>query len=598
MAATDIGTLFLDKELRIKLFTPPTAKHFNITHADLGRVITDFTHRLKYDNLESDAKKVLESLVPMETEVRTLNDRWLMMRMRPYRTVENVVDGVVVTLADVTELKRTEESLAVELNAMARLQELSIKDVESVELEPSLISILDAIMELLGADFGNIQLYDSGTGKLRLVALRGFDERYRNRLAEVDGSEASTCARALAIRQQILIEDVDKESGFQEDLEWAAAAGFRAIQSTPLVTGNGKLVGMLSTHFREPRRFSTLDLRLIDICARQASDAINAHLLQDSLRKSEIRLRQVLETETVDVLFLDADGVIIDANKAFLRMTGYSRAEVDARELSWRKMTPPEWVALTQEQFDELPKSGLIGPYEKEYVRKDGSRCWMLFAGRKLNDDTIAEYCIDISKRKRAELERELLAAELSHRVKNTLAVVEAPALQTTAKSVKEFRGKFSGRIQALAQAHTLLFESDWSSVDLEVLLEQGLSAYHIDHARRVQTDGAAIAVTPKQALGLRLVVHELATNAVKYGALSTKRGIVHLSWQIEETGDRQHQVRLRWMERGGPTIEAPQQCGFGAKLIKTVCEYDLDGEARLDYAREGLICEIVFPTT
>jgi two-component system, chemotaxis family, CheB/CheR fusion protein len=425
IAATEIGALFLDQQLRIKFFTPAIIKHFNVTQADLGRVITDFAHRLKYDNVEKDAKRVLESLVPMEAEVKTQDDCWLMMRMRPYRVLENLIGGVAVTLTDITELKR----------------------------------------------------------------------------------------------------------------------------------------------------------------------------VQESLHKSETRMRQVLETDTVGVLFLAADGTVIDANKAFLRMTGYSRAEVDARELSWRKMTPPEWVAVTEEEINKMKASGLIGPYEKEYVRKDDSRCWMLFAGRKLDDGTIAEYCIDISDRKRAERERELLAGELSHRVKNTLAVIEALARQTVAKSVEEFRDKFTGRIQALAQAHTLLFESDWSSVDLKMLLEQALSAYHVDPVERVLFDGDRIALMPKQALGLRLMMHELATNAVKYGALSIKRGTVHLSWQIEQTARGQRQVRLHWEERGGPVVKAPKQPGFGAKLIKTACEYDLEGEARLEYASEGLICEINFPT-
>ena len=315
------------------------------------------------------------------------------------------------------------------------------------------------------------------------------------------------------------------------------------------------------------------------------------------MRNSETRLRQVLETETVGVLFIAADGTIIDTNKAFLQMTGYSRAEVDSHELSWRKLTPPEWVAVSEEQFDKLEGSGLLGPYEKEYVRKDGSRCWMLFAGRKLDDGTIAEYCIDISDRKRAERERELLASELSHRVKNTLAVVEALASQTAAKCVEEFRDKFTGRIQALAQAHTLLFETDWSSVDLKVLLQQALSVYHVDPPERVLFDGDRIALTPKQALGVRLMMHELATNAVKYGALSTKRGTVHLSWQIEQTGHGQRRVRLRWEERGGPVVKAPKRPGFGAKLIKTACECDLEGESRPEYAAEGLICEIRVPT-
>ena len=131
----------------------------------------------------------------------------------------------------------------------------------------------------------------------------------------------------------------------------------------------------------------------------------------------------------------------------------------------------------------------------------------------------------------------------------------------------------------------------------IKVLLQQALSAYHVDDARRVLIDGAPTAVTPKQALGLRLMMHELATNAVKFGAFSTKAGTVHLSWQIEHTDDHQRLVRVRWEERGGPTVKAPKQPGFGARLIKTACEYDLEGEAQLDYAPEGLICEVAFPT-
>jgi two-component system, chemotaxis family, CheB/CheR fusion protein len=180
--------------------------------------------------------------------------------------------------------------------------------------------------------------------------------------------------------------------------------------------------------------------------------------------------------------------------------------------------------------------------------------------------------------------------------VKNTLAVVEALASQTAGKTVEEFREKFAGRLRALAQPHTLLVDSDWKSVDLQALLKQGLSAYHLDDGERLRLDGVSIAVTPKQALGLRMVVHELATNAVKYGALSNPNGSVHLSWQVEQIGNRQQRVRLHWEERGGPAVKAPTQTGFGSRMVKAAIEYDLGGEARLNYAPEGLTCVITFP--
>ncbi len=219
---------------------------------------------------------------------------------------------------------------------------------------------------------------------------------------------------------------------------------------------------MISAYFRNPRKFTDHDFRLVDICARQAGEAIQIFSLQQFLRDSEKRLRTVLETDAVGVLFLNNEGVLTDCNEAFLDMSGYSRREVEAGELTWCNMTPPDWLEETERQMKLLEESGRIGPYEKEYLRKDGSRRWMLFAGRRVEPNLIAKYGIDISDRKRMEQERELLAQELSHRVKNTLAVVKALAMQTHATSVEAYRDVFAGRLGALAAAHDLLLGSNW----------------------------------------------------------------------------------------------------------------------------------------
>jgi two-component system, chemotaxis family, CheB/CheR fusion protein len=285
MAATEIGTLFLDRQLRIRLFTPAVTRYFSITNADLNRVITDFTRRLKYDNLEIDAKKVLEDPTPTEVEIRTEDDHWLMVRTRPYRTIENITTGVVLTLTDITDMKRTEESLALELNAMNRLQLLSTRVASLTDLEPALLLVLDTVIELLGADLGYIQLYHSDTGKLRIAAQRGFEQSFLTHFAEIDASSAVASGRALATREPVIIEDIDEEPAFRLGLEWAIQAGFRAVQTTPLIVSEGKVVGMLSTHFRTRKQFSAHDLRLLTICARQAADSINIYLLQELVRK-------------------------------------------------------------------------------------------------------------------------------------------------------------------------------------------------------------------------------------------------------------------------------------------------------------------------
>jgi PAS domain S-box-containing protein len=119
--------------------------------------------------------------------------------------------------------------------------------------------------------------------------------------------------------------------------------------------------------------------------------------------QTDLRLQRVLETDAVGVIFFDFSGTVVDANDVFLRMTGYSKEEIHSRRLTWRILTPPEWVSASEAEMEKLNATGRIGPYEKEYILKDGSRRWMLFAGRDLGDGTIAEYCIDVTGHRAAE---------------------------------------------------------------------------------------------------------------------------------------------------------------------------------------------------
>ena len=153
-------------------------------------------------------------------------------------------------------------------------------------------------------------------------------------------------------------------------------------------------------------------------------------LAQRGKSEAEVRLKRVLETDAVGVIFFNYAGVVVDANDVFLRMMGYTREEIAAGDFTWRTFTPSEWVPASEEQMRKCADTGRMGPYEKEYILKDGTRRWMLFAGRDLADGTIAEYCIDISDRKRAEealLRNEKLAslgrmaATIAHEINNPL---------------------------------------------------------------------------------------------------------------------------------------------------------------------------------
>jgi two-component system, chemotaxis family, CheB/CheR fusion protein len=294
VAATEIGTLFLDPGLKIRLFTPRVHQYFNIGRSDIGRTISDFRHKLVYDRLEQDVAGVLDSLVPVDKEIGTTDGRWLSMQMRPYRTLEDQIDGVVVTFTDVTRLKLAEEGLAAELRAMSRLQQLSTKAMEAGRLDRPLGAILDAIIELTGADFGSIQLYDEASRTLRIAAQRGFEQRFLDFFKSVDALSGSTYGIALAKRSRIVVEDVEKDPDFAPGLKEARAAGYRAIIAIPLSAVSDRLVGMLAVHFRERHSFSPHELRVVDICARQAADAISVASLQQALRDADRRKDEFL----------------------------------------------------------------------------------------------------------------------------------------------------------------------------------------------------------------------------------------------------------------------------------------------------------------
>ncbi|HJT35838.1 MAG TPA: sensor histidine kinase [Pirellulales bacterium] len=148
------------------------------------------------------------------------------------------------------------------------------------------------------------------------------------------------------------------------------------------------------------------------------------------------------------------------------------------------------------------------------------------------------------------------------------------------------------GRIQALANVHTLFYESHWKGADLANVAKHELAPYLQDGVARVRIDGPYILLEPTTAQAMAVILHELATNAAKYGALSDTHGRVEFNWSHKPDG----QLMLRWMERDGPKIATPKRKGFGARVINQMVKHQLKGEVRLDWRAEGLTCEIAFP--
>jgi two-component sensor histidine kinase len=225
----------------------------------------------------------------------------------------------------------------------------------------------------------------------------------------------------------------------------------------------------------------------------------------------------------------------------------------------------------------------------------DGSWRWLSawglveFEGQGANRKpvAIAGASRDLSERKQAEELQRLLGNELNHRVKNTLATVQSIVNQTLrgAADVESARAAANARIVSLAEAHDLLTDRNWSGADVADLVARAVAPFA---ARQFSIDGPSLDVAPSQALALSLALHELATNAAKYGALSRPEGRVELRWEAQD--DR---FDLSWRESGGPPVVPPSRRGFGSRLIENALCRDLDGRTRLEFASEGVRCWI-----
>jgi two-component sensor histidine kinase/DNA-binding response OmpR family regulator len=233
---------------------------------------------------------------------------------------------------------------------------------------------------------------------------------------------------------------------------------------------------------------------------------------------------------------------------------------------------------------------------EFRICRSDGGVGWCLGTVAASTDASnritrISGVTIDITDRKEAEQRQLLLAREVDHRAKNALAVVHAIVSLTRADNIAQFVAAVEGRVQALARAHSLLSESRWRGANISDIIEEELAPYRAPHFDRVRISGTSLSLDPSTAQALALALHELATNAAKYGALSRPSGRLAVSWSL--TNGR---LELQWIERGGPPPEPTEPGGFGIRVIKAGVEGQLDGSVEFDWRHDGLRCSLSIP--
>ncbi|MGD9964978.1 MAG: HWE histidine kinase domain-containing protein [Hyphomonadaceae bacterium] len=401
---------------------------------------------------------------------------------QPMRDATGAVQGVFVQTHDVTEhtraelaLRDSEQRLSAELSRARALQEVSTVLIREETLDALYQRLLDAAREIMRSEFASIQLLHPD-GRLRLLGHHGFTDHAAGFWEWVNIESASSCGVALHARKRCVVEDVTDCDFLRGSADLAAyrQTGIRAVQTTPLLTRRGEVVGMISTHWREPHAPSADDFALLDVLARQAADLID---------------------------------------------------------------------------------------------------------------------------RKQAEAQRELLVRELSHRVKNTLATVQAIAAQMF--RAEEFgagaRAAFDDRLRGLARAHDILTSSNWSDASIVDIVHAAVEPHRgSSTTRRFEIAGPAVYISPRLALALSMTLHEMATNAAKYGALSAPNGRLSIGWRLADR-DGEQVLHLSWREHDGPRVSPPAATGFGTRLIEYTMR-SANGSVDLRYEPDGLVCAFIVP--
>jgi PAS domain S-box-containing protein len=326
---------------------------------------------------------------------------------------------------------------------------------------------------------------------------------------------------------------------------------------------------------------------------------------EDRLREKERSSRELLEALPAAIYTTDAAGRITFYNQAAVDLSG-RRPELGSDQwcVTWR-LYWPDGSALPHDECPmavALKEGRPIRDAEAVAERPDGVRVPFIPYPTPLRDAAgtvvgAVNMLVDITERKGAETRQKLLVDELNHRVKNTLATVQALVKQTLrgSHSPENFEALLEGRLMALSIAHDQLSQRNWEQVGLRDIAGASLAPYRNESGGNIAIAGDSLDVDPRMALTLAMIFHELATNAAKYGALTRPCGRVDLAWAVErkESGPK---LRLRWRESGGPEVEAPARRGFGTLLVERGIETELGGTARLDFAAAGVSCEIELP--
>jgi two-component system CheB/CheR fusion protein len=305
-----------------------------------------------------------------------------------------------------------------------------------------------------------------------------------------------------------------------------------------------------------------------------------------------LRLAAIVESSDDAIVGMDLEGIITSWNAGAERIFGYNAGEIIGEPSTI--LIPPDYQKEDEAIIERIRRGQRVEHFETVRQRKHGSLIDVSMTVSPLKDSQgkvigASKIARDITERKRNEALIINLAHEAEHRTKNILATVQAAVHLSHSNTTDELKRLIEGRINALAKAHTLFVESRWAGAQLQSLVTQELLPYRNGREQRVRINGPTVMLKPNAAQAIAISLHELATNAAKYGSLSVAEGDVEVAWSRTAGG----RLSLRWTETGGPKVALPTHRGFGTRVIENVIRSQPGAKMRFDWREPGLTCEI-----
>jgi len=411
--SAEIGTIFLDRSFRVVLFTPPTRSIFNLIPNDIGRPLSDITNKLSDQEIIRDAETVLDKLQTVEREVSATDGRIFLMRLLPYRTEEDRINGIVITFIDMTQHKQAERVLRENESWINGQKEAFQAAMNELPLASSLDALIRTVLNQLGHEArAAFYLIPSEREGLHLVV--GMSEEYAQDINGFKvGPESLACGLAMHTGEAVITSDIELDDRW---IPWRSLArdhNYRACWSFPVRTLGGPVLGAFAMYFEQPREPMLRELELAGNVTHSAAIIISRHNEQTereqaeaALRQSEERFRAIINQAMAGILQAQLNGKLTLVNKKLCEMLGYSEDELKNKTI--RELICPEDWAGSEKMFTRLQATAEPFGMEQRMVRKDGNAIWVNISVAPIGDEegkpeSIAAVIINIAERKEAE---------------------------------------------------------------------------------------------------------------------------------------------------------------------------------------------------